>query len=255
MLVVIDVGNTQTAAGLYDGEELVADWRVQTRDGRTADEHGTLIRELFESAGVDANDLDAALMSCVVPPMERALSEAVRRYFELELRIVGRDVGAPMPVRVAHPGEVGADRLVNAFAAWNQLREAQIVVDFGTATTFDALSAEGEYLGGAIAPGVMISSEALFDSASKLPRVDLGRPQSVIGRTTVQSVQSGLTYGYIGQVREIVSRMREELGGVARVIATGGLAGRLGSDTGLFDEIDPELTLRGLRDLAARSDM
>lgn len=251
MLFVIDVGNTHTVLGIFEGGSLVADWRIQTHDGRTADEHGSLFRDLFEARGIDPDCLEDALMSSVVPPMERALAEAARDYFGLELSVVGRDIEAPMPLRVVHPSEVGADRLVNAYAAWNQVPEAQIVVDFGTATTFDAISAEGEYVGGAIAPGVTISSEALFETASKLPRVELARPESVIGKTTVDSIQSGLVYGYIGQVREIVTRMCDELGEVERVVATGGLAELLAPEMDLVDAIDPRLTLRGLRDLHA----
>jgi type III pantothenate kinase len=251
MLFVIDVGNTHTVVGIFEGGSLVADWRIQTHDGRTADEHGSMFQDLLEAGAVDPDRLEDALMSSVVPPMERTLADAVREYLGLELSVVGRDVEAPMPVRVAHPSEVGADRLVNAYAAWNQLPEAQIVVDFGTATTFDAISAGGEYAGGAIAPGVTISSEALFETASKLPRVELARPESVIGKTTVDSIQSGLVYGYIGQVREIVTRVSDELGEVERVVATGGLAEILAPEMDLVDSIDARLTLHGLRDLHA----
>lgn len=249
MLFVIDVGNTETFLGIFEDESLVADWRIETHDGRTADEHGSLLRDLLDFQEIDTGAIESALMSCVVPPMERTMTAAFRKYFDLPLRVVGRDLDAPMPVRVENPDEVGADRLVNAFAAWNELSRAQIVVDFGTATTFDAISAEGEYLGGAIAPGVMISSEALFKMASKLPRVDLDRPTSVIGKTTVDSMQSGLTYGFIGQVREIVSRMHRELPEAQRVVATGGLAKILADEIEAVDAIEPDLTLRGLRDL------
>ena len=249
MLFVIDVGNTNTVLGVFDGEELVEDWRIQTHDSRTADEHGSLLRQLFDFAGISPDELDAAVMSCVVPPMERSLVEMASEYLGLELQIVGRDLTPAIPVEVANPEEVGADRLVNALAAWIQSHSAQIIVDFGTATTFDAISADGAYVGGAIAPGITVSSEALFQMASMLPRVELAKPESVIGQTTVDSMKSGLTFGYIGLVREIVGRMRRELGEQTRVVATGGLAGLLAEEPDIVDVIDKELTLVGLRDL------
>ncbi|MFB6350531.1 MAG: type III pantothenate kinase [Bradymonadaceae bacterium] len=249
MLFVIDVGNTNTVLGIYENGQLVADWRIQTHDGRTADEHGTLLRQLFDFAGIDPDELRAAVMSSVVPPMEPSLEETARRYLGLELAIVGRDLSPSMPVRIPNPEEVGADRLINALAAWNLRNVPQVVVDFGTATTFDAISMDGEYVGGAIAPGVTISSEALFETASKLPRVELTRPESVIGRTTVESMQSGLTYGYIGLVREIVGRMRAQLEGEPRVVATGGRADLLADEPEIVDIVDKQLTLKGLRDV------
>src|SRR5690554_3431787 len=204
MLFVIDVGNSNTVLGVYDGDELVKHWRVQTRHRSTSDEHGILVRELFYFAGVDPEQVSAAIISCVVPPMERSLVAMVKAYFGLEPLVVGESVTPSMPVLYENPSEVGADRLVNAVAAWDRHRTSLVVVDFGTATTFDAITAKGEYLGGAISPGVTISSEALFQYASKLPRVEFARPPSVIGRTTVHSIQSGLLYGYTGLVREIV---------------------------------------------------
>lgn len=246
MLFVVDVGNTHTVMGIYNGRDLVEHWRVQTADGRTADEHGTLFGELFRASDADRSRLEIGAMSCVVPPMEPSLVEAADRYLGIELQIVGRDLEPPMDIRVDNPTEVGADRLVNASAAWARNPEAQVVVDFGTATTFDAISEDGEYVGGAIAPGVTASSEALFERASKLPRVEYARPESVIGSTTVESIQSGLAYGYIGLVREIVGRMSDELD-ASRVVATGGLAEVLMRETDLVDDIDEWLTLRGLR--------
>mgnify|MGYP006281619207 CR=1 FL=1 len=253
MLFVIDVGNTNTVIGVFDDGELAEDWRIQTHDGRTADEHGSLIRQLLEFAEISPGDLDAAIMSCVVPPMEAALEEMVRRYLGLELVVVGRDLTPSLPVDVPNPSEVGADRLVNALAAWNQVEKEQIIVDFGTATTFDAVSDSGGYVGGAIAPGVVISREALFQTASMLPRVDLAKPASVIGQTTIDSMQSGITFGYIGLVREIVTRMADQLGGDPRVVATGGLADLLSDEPDIVDVIDKELTLKGLRDLYVAS--
>lgn len=247
LLFVIDVGNTNTVLGIFEDGELIADWRIQTHDGRTADEHGTLLRQLFDFADIEPGRLRAAVMSSVVPPMEPSLEETARRYLGVELQVVGRDLSPALPVRVSNPEEVGADRLVNALAAWKLANVPQVVVDFGTATTFDAISMDGEYVGGAIAPGVTVSSEALFEMASKLPRVELTRPESVIGRTTVESMQSGLTFGYIGLVREIVGRMRAELEGDPRVVATGGRAGLLADEPEIVDVVDKQLTLKGLR--------
>ncbi len=235
--------------GVYDDGELICDWRLQTHDGRTADEHGSLLRQLFDEADIAASELDAALMSCVVPPMEPSIETMASKYLELDLKIVGRDLSPSIKIGIPNPAEVGADRLVNAVAAWNLKPTAQIVVDFGTATTFDAISAEGEYVGGTIAPGVTVSSEALVQMASKLPRVELSRPDSVIGQTTVESMQAGLTYGYVGLVREIVGQMRRELAGDPRVVVTGGLAGLLADESDLVDLVDEQLTLKGLRDV------
>ncbi len=247
MLFVIDVGNTSTVLGVYDGAELIENWRVQTHDGRTADEHGILLRQLFEVTSLDPSAIEAAVMSCVVPPMEPTLLETAREYFDRDLLIVGRDLQPSMPIQVDTPSEVGADRLVNAVGAWRDEPVAQIVVDFGTATTFDVISADGAYTGGAIAPGITASSEALFERASKLPRVEFAPPDSVIGKTTIESIQSGLTYGYIGLVREIIERMTREIGGIERVIATGGLAERVAGSMDIVDMIDDDLTLSGLR--------
>lgn len=247
MLFVVDVGNTNTVLGVYRGEELVKHWRVQTRHGSTSDEHGILVRELFHFGGLDSGGVTAAILSCVVPPMERALVAMVKQYFGVLPLVVGETVRPSMPVLYENPREVGADRLVNAIAAWRRFGTSLVVVDFGTATTFDAITADGAYKGGAIAPGVTISSEALFRHASKLPRVEIARPPSVIGQTTVTSIQSGLLYGYTGLVREIVGRMKQELGPQTRVIATGGLAEFIARETDIIDEVDQFLTLTGLR--------
>ncbi len=247
MLFVIDVGNTNTVLGVFGGDQLIKHWRIQTHHGRTSDEHGILLRELFHFAGLDPDGIDDAIISCVVPPMERALIGMVEDYFELSPMVVGQTVHPTMPVLYENPREVGADRLVNAVAAWKRFQTSLVVVDFGTATTFDAITAEGAYKGGAIAPGVTISSEALFHHASKLPRVDLAKPPSVIGQTTVTSIQSGLLYGYTGLVREIVTRMKDELGPDTHVLATGGLARFIANETDIIDEVDEFLTLKGLR--------
>lgn len=247
MLCVIDVGNTHTAIGVFEGESLVADWRVQTHDGRTSDEHGSLLHQLFRHDSVSIGEIEAAVMSCVVPPMEPILTRMARDYLGCPLAVVGDDVTPQMDVRVRDPSEVGADRLVNAIAARAESDAAQIVVDFGTATTFDAISADGAYLGGAITPGMTVSSEALFDAASKLPRVELAGPESVIGRTTVESVQAGLVHGYAGLTREIVARMTSQLTGDPRVVATGGVADLVVDRVEAIDTVDRKLTLAGLR--------
>ncbi len=247
MLFVIDVGNTNTVLGVYEDDRLVKHWRIQTYQGRTSDEHGILLRELFHFAGLDPDAISEAIISCVVPPMERALIGMVEDYFEVSPAVVGDSVQPSMPVLYENPREVGADRLVNAVAAWQRYHTSLVVVDFGTATTFDAITADGAYMGGAIAPGVTVSSEALFHHASKLPRVDIAKPPSVIGQTTVNSIQSGLLYGYTGLVREIVTRMKEELGADTKVVATGGLAHIIARETDIIDEVDNFLTLEGLR--------
>jgi type III pantothenate kinase len=249
MLLVVDIGNTNTVLGVFDGDELVASWRVQTHHGRTADEHGILVRQLFDYGKVSAEHVSGAIISCVVPPMEPVFVEMIRDYFDAEPYVVGKSVTEIMPVLYEKPSDVGADRVVNAIGAWERRTEDRplVIVDFGTATTFDAISERGEYLGGAICPGITISSEALYRFASKLPRVELAKPERVIGRNTVESIQSGLLHGYTGLVREIVTRMKEELGENTRVLATGGLARFLVTETGIVDEVDELLTLHGLR--------
>ena len=247
MLLVIDVGNTNTVLGVYEGDELIRHWRLQTHHGRTSDEHGIFLRQLFELSELDADDVDGAIISCVVPPMERIIVEMIDEYFACRPRVVGDDIAVDMEVEYDNPDEVGADRLVNAVAAWDRFETATIVVDFGTATTFDAISRDGEYLGGTICPGITISSESLFRTASKLPRVELAKPPEVIGRTTVDSIQAGLLYGYIGQIREVVTRMSDELEGEVAVVATGGLAGFFADETDIIDTVDELLTLEGLR--------
>jgi len=254
MLLVVDVGNTHTVVGVYDGEDLRSQWRIQTDDARTADEHGAQMTQLLEFAGLRPDDIDAAVMSCVVPPMETSMTEMAKSYLDVDLQVVGRDLAPSMPVRIDHPEEAGADRLVNAEAAWAKFQSSMVIVDFGTATTFDAITSDGAYAGGAISPGITVSSEALFRSASKLPRVELDRPESVIGTNTVASIQSGLMFGYIGLVREMVHRITTEMmdrdgdvpSGEPTVIATGGYASKLGPQIEVIDEVDPHLTLRGL---------
>lgn len=247
MLLVIDVGNTNIVVGVYDDRRLVQHFRLETRKNRAADEYGIVLRELFRYSDIDPTLIDAAILSCVVPPMVRILETMCHRYFGVRPLVVGPGIRTGMPILYENPREVGADRIVNAVAAYEHIHGACIVVDFGTATTFDALSEDGKYLGGAIAPGPQISTDALFHHASKLPRVDLVRPRHVIGRNTVDSMQSGIYFGYVALVDGLVHRMRKEMGHDCSVIATGGLAELVGQDSETIDHVLPFLTLEGLR--------
>ncbi|MGE5508667.1 MAG: type III pantothenate kinase [Chitinophagales bacterium] len=247
MLLVVDIGNTNTVLGLFEGEQLVRDWRVTTAASYTADEVSLLLHNLLALGGVERAQVTAVAASSVVPPVVPAWEEGIHRYLGVEALFVGPGVKTGLPVRYENPKEVGADRIVNAVAALARYGGPAIVIDFGTATTFDALSAQGEYLGGAICPGLGISVEALVNRTAKLPRVELVRPAKVIGKTTVTSIQAGVIYGAVGQTREIIRRMAAELGGAPKVIATGGLARVIAGDLPEIEVVDQGLTLEGLR--------
>lgn len=253
MLLAIDVGNTNTVLGAFDGVKLRHHWRVETSHTRTSDEYGILLRQLFAAEGADHTKVEAVVVSSVVPPLAFTLEQMCLRYFGHKPLFVGPGVKTGMPILYENPREVGADRVVNAVAAFERWRSALVVVDFGTATTFDAISPRGEYLGGAICPGVGISMEALFRSASKLPRVEFAKPPAVIARNTVASIQAGLVYGYVGLVDGICARMAEEMKLAPKVVATGGLAPLLAGVSKAISEVDEHLTLDGLRILHERN--
>lgn len=246
MLLVIDVGNTNTVLGIFDGDKLIHDWRIRTVTDHTVDEYGMLIYTLYKSSHLPSKNITDIIISCVVPPMLNILEPLCEKYFHLKPMIVGPGIKTGMPIFYDNPREVGADRIVNAVAAYEKYRRELIVVDFGTATTFDYISPRGEYMGGCIAPGIMISSEALFERAAKLPRVELVKPKAVVAKDTVSSMQAGIIYGYAGLVDGIVERIKNEVKGNPKVIATGGLARIVAPETTSIEEIDDMLTLRGL---------
>jgi type III pantothenate kinase len=247
MLLAIDVGNTNVVLGVFDGAELIADFRLHTDERSTGDELGLLIVGLLHSRDIAPDRVTAVVVSNVVPILTRPIEELSQHYFNLAPMLIGPGIRTGMRILAEDPRQVGADRIVNSIAAFRRYSGPAVVVDFGTATTFDAISAAGDYLGGAIAPGLVIGLDALVSHAAKLTRVELVAPPSVIGRNTTASMQAGLVYGYVGLIEGIVSRMKTELGDAARVVATGGLAELIAAQTTAIDTVDQRLTLDGLR--------
>jgi type III pantothenate kinase len=247
MLLAIDVGNTQTHVGAFDGEELIEHWRFMTQPGATADQLAVRVGSLLGLRELQLGQVDGAVVSSVVPRLSPEYEEMCERYLSSTCVMVGPGVKTGMAIRIDNPHEVGADRLVNAVAAYERFHDTCVVVDFGTAITFDAVSAAGEYLGGVIGPGIEISMEALTERAAKLPKVDLTEPESVIGKSTEGALQSGIVYGFAGAIDAIARRIEAELGGEVEFIATGGLAASIVPFCETIEEVDDLLTLTGLR--------
>ncbi len=246
MLLAIDIGNTNIALGLFEGKTLRADWRLETRAARTGDEYAAVLATLFGLRGLALSVVDAVAVSSVVPPALFPMEQLCRRHLGIEPLIVGPGTKSGMPILYENPREVGADRIVNAVAAHQSWPQGAIVVDFGTATTFDVVTSRGEYAGGVIAPGLMVSADALYHATAKLPRVEIARPKNTVGRNTVASIQAGLVFGYAGLVDAIVTRIQAEVDFQPRVVGTGGLASLIAAESKTIQECDDMLTLRGL---------
>lgn len=251
MILVLDVGNTNIVLGVYNDKELIADWRLSTEFKRTSDEYGIQVIQLFLQEKLDPSDVEGVIISSVVPNIMYSLEHMIRKFFEIDPLVVGPGVKNGINIKYNNPKEVGADRIVNAVAAHEMYRCPLILIDFGTATTFCAVTKNGDYLGGTICPGIKIASEALFERAAKLPRVELIMPPTVICKDTVSSMQAGIIYGYIGQVDYIVEKMKKEMEAAGEknpmVIATGGLATLMSKGSKHIDKVEPYLTLEGLR--------
>jgi type III pantothenate kinase len=253
MLLTIDVGNTNIVYGLFDGERLLHQFRVESSRGKTADEYAVVIRQLLAMHDIGAGDVHAAILASVVPALTEPMVELVKRAFGKDALVVGPGIRTGMSILYENPREVGADRIVNAVAAFEKVKGGVIVVDFGTATTFDCVTPKGEYLGGVIAPGVQISADALFTRAARLPRVEIAKPPKVVGRNTLHSMQSGIVYGYVGLVDGLVERLKEELDYPCAVLATGGLARMIAPMSKTIESVEDDLTLVGLRILYERN--
>ncbi|MGG7164580.1 type III pantothenate kinase [Clostridium ihumii] len=251
MIFVLDVGNTNIVLGIYRDKKLIADWRLSTDHKRSADEYGIQVRQLFEQNNINKDDIKGIIISSVVPNIMYSLEHMIRKYFGKNPIVVGPGVKTGINIKYDNPKEVGADRIVNAVAAFEKYKKAMIIIDFGTATTFCAINKNGDYLGGTICPGIKIASDALFERAAKLPRVELVKPETVICKNTVSSMQAGIIYGYVGQVDYIVEKMKQEMIDKGEedpiVIATGGLATLISEESKYVDKIEPILTLDGLR--------
>lgn len=247
LIFVFDVGNTNIVLGVYKGDELKYHWRVETHRNRTEDEFGMIIKSLFDHSGLLFSDIEGIIISSVVPPIMFALERMCHKYFHIKPLVVGPGIKTGLNIKYENPREVGADRIVNAVAAINEYGSPLIIVDFGTATTYCYINEQSQYMGGAIAPGVNISTEALYSRAAKLPRIEIARPESVIGKNTVSAMQAGIVYGYVGQVEGIVKRMMDQSVKKPTVIATGGLSALIAQESTIIDVVDPYLTLKGLQ--------
>ena len=253
MILVVDVGNSNIVLGIYKHRELLHHFRISTSRQSTVDEYGILTHNFFQMSGISTSDIEGVIISSVVPPLVNVLEEMCIKYVRKKPLIVGPGIKTGLNLRYENPREVGADRIVNAVAAIDQFNCPLVVVDFGTATTFDCIDGEGNYLGGAIVPGIGISTEALYQRASKLPRIELEKPKKVIGRNTIHAMQAGIIFGYAGQVDGIVERIKEEMQATPKVIATGGLAELIASETKTIEVVSPMLTLEGLRIIYERN--
>lgn len=248
MIFVFDVGNTNTVLGVYEEDELKHHWRIETNRNKTADEYAMTIKSLFEHERMSFSDISGIIISSVVPPIMTALESMCEKYFHVDPLVVGPGVKTGLNIKYDNPREVGADRIVNAVGAIHEYGSPLIIVDFGTATTYCYINNQKQYMGGAIAPGIGISTEALYTRAAKLPRIEIARPEGgVIGKNTVSAMQSGILYGYVGQVEGVVKRMTEECNHKPTVIATGGLAALIAQESSVIDIVDPFLTLKGLK--------
>lgn len=247
MILVIDVGNTNIVLGVYKGEELIHHWRMATSRQKTEDEYAMVVKSLFDHQGLSFEEIDGIIISSVVPPIMFPLEQMCKRYFKLEPMIIGPGIKTGLNIKYDNPREVGADRIVNAVAAIELYGSPLIVVDFGTATTYCYINEEKQYMGGVIAPGITISAEALYTRASKLPRIEIAKPKQVVGTNTVNSMQSGIFYGYVSQVDGVVKRMKAQAKREPKVIATGGLAKLIGEESESIDVVDSFLTLKGLQ--------
>jgi type III pantothenate kinase len=247
MILVVDVGNTNIVLGLYEGKQLLHHWRISTNRSATADEYGMTIYNLFAHGGIKLEAVEGVIISSVVPPLMFALETMCRKYVKKDPLIVGPGIKTGLSIRIENPREVGADRIVNAVAGLELYGPPLIMVDFGTATTFCYIDEQGQYMGGAIAPGIGISTEALYQRAAKLPRIELVKPKSTVGRNTIASMQAGIIYGFAGQVDGIVHRIREEFGTNPTVVATGGLAELISAESRTIQIVNPLLTLQGLQ--------
>jgi type III pantothenate kinase len=246
MIFVFDVGNTNIVLGLYENDELKHHWRIHTSREKTEDEYGMLILDLFRHVNINKEQIEGIIISSVVPPIMFALERMCLKYFNQRPLIVGPGIKTGLNIKYENPREVGADRIVNAIAAIHEYDSPLIIVDFGTATTYCYINEKKQYMGGAIAPGINISTEALYTKAAKLPRIEIAKPEGVIGKNTVNAMQAGILYGYVGQVEGIVKRMKEQSSIEPTVIATGGLANLIAAESNVIDHVDPFLTLKGL---------